>query len=741
MESLGHGRHLLDYWSVIVRRRWVVYLAVTGVFVAVLIGNFMLTPLYRATVTLQIERQNPNILTFRELSTVDTSWVAYSEFYETQYKILASEPVARRAVERHGLNSHPEFKAAASKPGLRQRLTSWIPRFGRGDDEPVDPIDIATTQVQIGLEINPIRKSHLVQVSYVSPDPEVAAEISNAVASAYVQFTIDSQFSTTGEAEEFLVEQVANLKTEISALEETLQDYGEIKGIISIDDSSNLTMAALQDVSRQRTDAQTQLARDEAAWLSIQEADPESIAEVRSSDLISRLREETAGYEAELSEITGRFGEEWPQVETLTSKLEQSNHRLELETGRIVDQIRAARFGAFEESRQRLASIDALLAKQETRAQKLRRDSVEFSNLHGDVKKKRETLNALIGRQNQMALSSRLKDLDQTSTNIRVMESARAPREPFRPNTKLNLVLALFCGLGFGVAMAFVLDYFDNTIGSPAELQRIISRPLLAMIPHYDGSYTDQKPVAAIPVDLAVHLDSRSSVSEAYRELRTSILLSNPGQPPRQIMVSSAMPEEGKTATAINLAIVLAQLGRRVILVDTDLRRPRLHKPLNLSNERGVSNFLSGLQPSATADVRPTQIPNLDLLPSGPIPPNPSELLNSERFKELGNALLTAGYDHIVFDCPPALSVSDPVIISHSMDQAILVVRASRTPRQSMRLAAERFEQPGACQIGVVLNDLDLSLHGSSVHGYRYYGRYDTNTESHDSPRADGTAG
>jgi capsular exopolysaccharide synthesis family protein len=239
---------------------------------------------------------------------------------------------------------------------------------------------------------------------------------------------------------------------------------------------------------------------------------------------------------------------------------------------------------------------------------------------------------------------------------------------------------------------------------------------------------------AATPTfDLITHLDGKAIPSEAYRELRTSILLSYPGSPPQKIAVTSASPEEGKTATTVNLAIALAQLGRRVIMIDTDLRRPRLHEVFSADNSRGVTNYLSGLEQQSDKLVLSTPIPNLDLMPSGPIAPNPSELLNSTVFVQLGEELLRKGYDHVIFDSPPVMAVSDPVIIATSMDSAVLVARAGRTTRQALSLAAEKLVKSKLSHIGIVLNDVDLESAGSPYYYYRHYsGQSDLSRDSGD---------
>ena len=728
MSLAGGGQHLLDYWSVLVRRRWIVYLSLATICLATLIGSFLVTPLYRATATLHIERQSPDIFTFRDLGQVDYSFAAYADFYQTQYKIIGSHAVARRAAERLELTSHPDFSPDASSPGLLGRLKSWIPR--RGNSTPVDPEDLAALQVLGGLEVSPVRNSQLVQVSWTAESPELATQLANAVAAAYVQFNIESQFLTTDAAQEFLVNQVAHLKAEIATIEDRLQAYGEAKRIVSIDDSNNITLRALQDTSERLTAVRTTLAQAEAHHRSVMETTPDALSDVMRSELIARLRQEYATYEAEHSEKSRRFKEGWPGVEVLESKLEQARTRLELEIERIAGQVRASVKATYERARAEERNLEQLLTRQEDAAQRLRRDSVEFANLQSEVNKKREALNALMRRKTEMSLASRLKDLDSTSTNIRIVEQARLPTAPFRPNIKANLALAFLFSLTLGVGLAFFLDYLDNTINSAAELSRLVDLPTLAVIPRYDSAASGPRArrrgptPASEPFDLISHRDSRAEAAEAYRELRTSILLSNPGRPPQRLLITSALPEEGKTATAINLATVLAQLGRRVLVVDTDLRRPRLHQAFQTQNVRGVSTYLSGLEDDPSALTVATGIENLDLLPSGPIPPNPSELLNSSRFRQMADELLARGYGHVVFDSPPVLSVSDPVILAAEMQSAILVVRAGLTPKQSVRAATEKFRQAGLAHVGVVLNDLDLESRGAGYHGYHYYGRY-----------------
>jgi capsular exopolysaccharide synthesis family protein len=617
------------------------------------------------------------------------------------------------------------FERAESKPSLYARVRSMFP--STAPKVPADPVDAAATNVIRKLEISPVRNSHLVLVSWVAPDPMLASEIANAVVDSYIGFNIESSFKTSDQASEFLVDQIASLRTEIATLEGKLQGYGESKRIVSADDASNITMKALSDIAEKRTEARTVLAQKEAAYKAAQATPAAALPETQKSDLIARLKQEYASYEAEYSEKSKLFKDEWPGMQQLRSKMEQAKTRLEFETEDIGKNIRRQAESEYRQALEEVRGLSALLENQEDAAQSLKKDAVEFKSLYSDVQKKRETLDALMKRQNEMALTTRLTDLDATSSNIRVVDRARPATAPFRPNKKLNLMLGLLVGLGLGVAAALFLDYIDNTIGSATEIDRLVKLPVLAVVPHHGQAtgMTRQKaaPELAESVDLVAHRDRHAAASEAYRGLRTAILLSNAGAPPRQIMVTSALPEDGKSSTALNLAVVLAQSGRRVLLVDADLRRPRLHKVFGLEAGRGLSSVLSGLEADPVPLAQKTPVEGLDILVSGPVPPDPSELLDSPTFAQMGLRLLAAGYDHILYDSPPALAVADPVIVGNVVDAAILVCRAGRTPRESLQGAVQKFAQAGIKPIGIVLNDLDAARHAYGT--YAYYGRYE----------------
>jgi capsular exopolysaccharide synthesis family protein len=737
--------NLLEYGALLMRRRWAIYLALISSVLVALVGSFLVAPRYRATVTLQIQRQGPNIFTHRDLAQVDYSWNAYTDFYETQYKVIASLPVARVAAERLGLASHPLLAEPSDGPSLLSRLAALIPRRAAAPARPPDALDLAARTVLGGLEVEPVQDSQLVGVSWVSTDPELAAQVANAVAEGYIEFNVSSVYSTTDQARAFLVDQIAALRDEIEAIGARLQAYAEAKQIYAIEGASDITLKALEDIAARRTAARTELARAEAAHHAVADLPAEALPEVLVSDLIAHLREEYARLEAEFSEKSRRFRDDWPGMQTLQSRLARAEERLRLETEKIAAQVKATAETAYLKARNELHNVERLLAEQEEAARRLRRHGVEYASLQSEVREKRETLDALIARQNEVALSAKLRDLDSASTNIRIIERAVPPAAPFRPATGRNLVFGLLFGLILGVGLAVLLDHADNTLLSPDQVDQHLGLPTLAVIPRHGAPSTAigrarrRALESAESLDLLPHRDGRSRAAEAYRELRTSLLLSHAGEPPRRILITSALPQEGKSTTALNLAVVLAQLGGRVLLVDADLRKPRLHLALDVDNRRGISTYLSGLEDDPLRLVRTTRVEGLGLISSGPIPPNPSELLNSPRFTELGRVLVSHGYDHIVLDSPPVLSVSDSVIIASTVDVSILVVRAGRSPRPTVSQAADKLRQAGRGPSGVVLNDLEPERLGPSRYGY-YYGEPQP-TEAGTPPPRDRRAG
>ena len=708
---------LLEYWRVLSQGRWVVLATLATVVAAALFATLFTTPIYEASTTLQIDRRGPDILTFQDVVGVDPSYAAYQDFYQTQYRILQSRAVARIAAERLDLVNHPAF----------------VRRTSDSDNSANDAgtrADRAIAFVRRGAEITPVRNSQLVQIAFRDPDPALATDVANAIAEAYLNFSFRARYDTTAVASEFLTKEVARIQTDISELEGRLQGYGRDKNLVSVRaDDQDVSQQALATLNTRSAEARGRLAAAEARWQAARDAHSDSLDEVLASPLIRTLREEHAELERRYGETSERFKDDWPAVRELRNAMAVAEARIEAETATIARQVRESALSDLARARTEVERLDAQVAAQRGEVQRVARDAIEFESLSAEIDTKRRVLADLVARESETQVTDRMQDT--RASNVRIVDRAEIPERPVRPRPLLNLMVALAVGALLGAALAFGLDHLDNTIKAPEDIARITPLPVLAAVPRFrrlraiEGH--DREPAEGIEPDLASHEDSRSAFSEAFRALRTAILLASPEHPPRTIVITSVLPQDGKSTVGVNLATVLTQLGHRVLLIDADLRKPRLHRVFGIEPDIGLSALLSGLSDPDGA-VSKTCVSGLDVLTSGPIPPNPSELLGSPRLAALVEQLRAAGpYDHVVVDSPPVASVADPLILAAVADATVLVVRAGRTPREALRVTVERLERARGRTIGVVLNDVE-SGHSAYYSTYRYY------SESSESP-------
>lgn len=695
----------------IVRERWRVVAASTALAVLfALLANVLTRPEYVATAVMQVERQGPDILTFKEVVSTDPAWAAYQDFYRTQYRILTSRAVLRRAAEEIDLVRHPSYSRRETPP-IRVaigKIRSWL-RFGApGESAAVepDPLDDATSFIAAGVRIDPVHDSHLVEISFLDLDPQLASDVANAIARAYQLFNLEARYSTTEEASDFLAREVARLKAEINDLERQLEESSREMEIVSLGDGArDISEQALSDVNTQYGGARARLAVAEARYRSVQDESANSLPEVLNSPLINGLKREYADLERRHSQLAERFKPGWPALDDARREMEKAAERLDIETSSIAVQVREVARSEFEESQAEVRLLEDQLELRKREVQRVNREAIEIAGLRDEIDTRREVLAQLVARRSQTEASGQLRGA-QTS-NIRIVDAAEPPLMPSRPRKLLNLFLGLFLGSSFGVALAFARHHLDNTVKGDGDIARYA--PGLAVLGHVpvlrnlgvvdpEGEGRD----LSTP-DLASHVDPRSVFAESFRNLRTSLLLAAADHPPRSLVVTSCSPGDGKTTIALNLGIVLTQLGKSVLLVDADLRRPRVHRGLGLEADLGLSSYLSG---NAELDevVQGCSIPNLCVIASGPVPPNPSELLDSPALTRLMAAVQQRGFDHVVFDAPPALQVADGVIVASRVDTTILVVRCGVTTREALQMGVARLRRSRAPIAGAVLN-------------------------------------
>lgn len=739
----------------ILQRRWrTVALCFLVVVTMVTFRDLSMQPVYTATTLLEIEPDAPKILNFDDLLQVDSTNDA---FYQTQYRLIASRSLARRVIERQNLLEHAEFGAGANRePGFISRgigfVTSIPSRIAStvryvldtsppevtaedvADAEPLeDPRYRGAVSAFLGrLVIEPVRNTRLVEVSWSASDPILAATVTNGVADAYVEMNLEAKYETTENASEFLATQIDRLGAEIAKAETDLQAFGGETGILSLDERQDTVTQALADLSAEFTRAQTDRVQKEAYYEQLRNSDPASVPEVFTNNLVEGLKADYAAMQRQRAEMSRQFTDDWPDMQRLRAQMEDQEARIASEEQRIFDSLVSSANNQYQTALERERQIQGLFEQQRQEAMRLNSNLATYRNLQVEIDSNKNLLESLLERQSETGVSARLQGA-QTSS-IRVVDEALVPGGPSKPALRRDLILSALLGLMAGIGLAFFQEYLDNTLKNADDVERRIGLPSLGVIPSLEAisangnqayalgyGYLDDGANEKITTSTAPELISvehpRSSIADAYRSLRTSVLLSNADAAPKVLIVSSSVPGEGKTTSAVNLAISLAQAGKKVLLMDADMRRPRVHRVLKLSASSGLTHFLTGNCSSLKDVIQSTRVKDLWAMPCGPRPPNPAELLSSERLPAMFSRIREA-FDVLVVDSPPVLAVVDPLLLVPFSDGMILVARANETPYQLVERAKKRVTEVGGDIIGVVLNGSELSADRYSNYSY-----------------------
>jgi capsular exopolysaccharide synthesis family protein len=716
--------HLRDYARVLSERRTVVISCLVLVIAFTALISFLAVPQYQATTTIQIEQKTPESLTFGDGNSY--GWEDYQDFYQTQYRVLQSRSVLRLAAERLDLPNRPEFALRKGSP--LGRLYSWgmdLISFDSSEPEPAagpeDPWQGSINFIAARLTVEPVRNSKLVRLNFVDRDKKLCADAANAVAAAYEEFNTDTRFTTSSQARDFLAKQVARLQSEIAFEQGRLQDYGSEKEILALSNGTqDISEKALGDMNSKYVEAKGRLALAQARFEAAAKSDAESLPEVLTSPLIADLKKQYAQLEGEYSQMAERFKPDWPPLQQLQQELDSAKARLSLETETLAGQVRSVAKADYAKIKDEVAFLGRQVDSEKGEVQRVGRDAIEYASLKAGIETKRKILTDLLTRQSDNETTRALKDAP--ASNMRVIDRAEVPRAPFKPDITFNLMLAVVFGLGLGAGAAFLLDYLDNTVKTELDITRHAAIPALGFIPLYQPLRVvgAEEPAATsqYAADVACHADAHSSFAEAFKSLRTSFLMASPERAPRHVVITSCEALEGKSTVATNLAIAMTQLHRRIVIVDADLRRPRVHKVLGIRNDLGLSSFLSGNATVAEV-LQESGIPDLFVITSGPLPPNPSELLASKALDAFLEKLDALGpFDHVFFDSPPLLQMADAVLLANRMDATILVTREGRTTHQALSSGAKRLRQSRARILGAVLNAVVERF------GNYYYYRY-----------------
>lgn len=700
--------HLRDYLNVVLRRRWTVIAFFVAVVTTVIIGTFLARPQYKATTTIKIDKENPNILAFKDVVTLERT---EEDYYQTQYKILKSRNLAKRVIRSLKLDTNPEFVPAVQKENKTDTDTLSKSNILLEDDG----IDQGLVDAFISkVDVSPLQRSRLVNVSFTSYSPELSSKVANAIAESFIQLNLESKFEATHQAREWLEKQLEDMKAKVEQAEEKLNEYAAKNEIIFLteegkgNDSENIITKKLDELSTALTTATSDRISKEALYNEIRSGNSESSSIVMNNPLVLSLKKDYAELESEYNKQLKVYKPDYPKMVRLKEHIDQIKKKIDAEIKRVVLSIKKD----YEAALKRESYLKSAFERQKKEALDLNQRSIQYQILKREADTNKELYNGLLQRLKETGVSASL-----TASNIQILDRAEVPESPSKPRKTLNILLSIIVGLAGGIGLAFFKEYLDNTIKTPEDIEKRVYLPSLGLVPYY----TDNK--ETLPVECIAHTDGKSPIAEAYSSLRTFLLLSTGGRPPRIIMVTSPARREGKTTTVINTAISLTKPDAKVVIIDADMRKPRLHKIFNLDNTIGLSSYLSGNEDLGDVLIKTSNIPNLDIITSGPTPPNPAELLSSYRFHELIKGLFL--YNFIILDTPPVLGISDSLILSAHTDGVVMVLKSGDTPKESAQEARRILSNINAKILGVVLNSVDQSTMRYSYY-YNYYRYYYT---------------
>ena len=709
--------HLLDYWAVILKRRWTVAVCAMVVFTTIAIGTLKKTPLYEGDVTLEIDPEPPSVVNFKEITEVGSNPYDVESYRETQYRILQSRSLAERVVNDLELYRRPEFYKRRMMFGLWEGNPEPLPQVDAvgPPDTSADYYRNSVRFFMVSTDVSPVRRSNLVEVSFRSADRELAARIANKLAEDYIQANLEVKWDETEKASQWLQGKLVELKGKLEKTEDSLEAYAKANSILFVNDKQNMATQRLDQLLTEYTKAQADRYQKESLNSLVEAGKIQDLPDVLGNAMIQNLEEKLADAQKEYAEVLATVKPDFPkarqwkrQVDALQAEVDKQKQAV---AGTIVDQYQSA-----VAREQYLAQA---VADQKKVVDDIAEKSVQYNILKREVDTNRQLYEGLLQRMKEAQVTA-----TSTASNIRIVDSAETPKSPVSPRVLLNLLGGLMLGLGLGVGLAFFQEYLDKTLKDPDEVERLLHLPSLGVLPRFasNGAHASENVdqdllVPTHDLTVAPALQTQAEALEAFRSLRTSILLSaNPV--PRLILVTSALPEEGKTTTTLNLGATLASLGSRVVIVDCDMRRPACHRSTGVKNSPGFVQCLTGRVTLAEAVYPVPGVPNLSVIPCGPIPPNPAEVLSTPLAAQLLRQLRSE-YDYVLVDSPPLLSVADSRVLATITDAAVLVARAFVTPYDVVRRARNLLLSAGSRVLGVALNDVDLNRRGYSSYHYR----------------------
>ena len=712
----GETLDLIIYWRSIAKRKWQILALGVGLAVCAAVIVHFMTPIYRSTATLLIEQNKAKIAPTEEVyASVGDS----REHFQTQAEILKSRALAVKLVNKLNLTKHPDFDPRQQKPGLTQLVKEQLGLAGEAPNWTEERLEKAAVRTLMnGMSVEPVRLSQLVKVHFESPDPLAAAEIANAIADIYIQSDLDVRDEMNLRATEWLGGRLAGLKKNLEESERALQAYREQARLI---ETRGLAQSG---ASRQIEDLMTRLvavrqrrfaAEHAYAQISGAKGQLEILPVVMRNPLVQRIKELEADAEKTVSELSSRFGPEHPRMIQATAELKQAREN----TRREIETVVSGLTNEYELARANEKALESSVAQAKGTVQSINRKEFELASLERAVATNRQIYDLFLNRFRETRAS---RDI-QANAVARVSDEARPSQYPIKPRKEQIVSVAFVMGILLGALAALLLERIDNTLKSADDVEEKLGQPMLTTLPLLRGA--EAKAVGRHYLE-----DPKSVFSEAIRTARTSVLLSASDSANITVLVTSSVPNEGKTAVAVNVALAQAQ-GKRVLLIDADLRRPSIGEALKLdAGKPGLTDLLSG-SASFQECLHRIDDTSLYVITSGPVPPNPLELILSKRFESLITAL-SRTCDMLIIDSPPVHLVSDALVLSKMATGVMFVVKADSTPYPLVRRCIRALHEVDAKLFGITLNQLDFKkaerYYGAYTGAYYKYDGYRTNT-------------
>jgi len=684
--------HLKDYLRILMMRRWILF-SVFIVFMAAAAAYITIkTPIYNATALLLIESSNMNLTEFKSVYDPTTSDgdVSRQTFLQTQYELILCRPLLER--------TYKKYKSELGNPykGLKEPLKAFKACFS----------------------VKPVRRTRLAEVSFKWKNPETAARVVDNHVKEYLSDYRERRLGVSKEGLLALKEREKVLKRDVTEKAQALQNFIRENGMVSLDKDQDYVVEGMKDISRSLRNMELTRIEAESRFsdiaLALSESRPlEEMPEIINSNTIRDLKLEYIKAKQAFNELGDRFGPNHPEVKSADAKVSSVTEKIKNEITNVL----ASAEADFNRASKQESELKLALSDQEKLVMSYKDKSIEYNILNEEF----EALN-----KTYITVSERIQEIDTSiaageEDNIFIIARPRVPTKPVAPRKSATLVIAAILSIILGATLCFFIEYLDTTVKTKEEVEKLLGIPVIGYVPSIgmEQAANNGRPIELVSLD-----KPNSTVAEAFRTIRTALTFSDAGQGVRNLVLTSSVPMEGKTLISANLAISLAKSNKKVLLVDADLRRPRLTRVLSPKSKQGLSSLLINAKGvTFESVVQTTDVETFQILPSGPIPPNPAELLGSPRMKQLVDEL-SEKYDHIIFDTPPAISATDSTVLSQYVNGTILVVRAFTTQRELAVRAKDTIQKSSGKLVGAILNSVDVPR-GSGYGGYSSYYYYD----------------